>query len=31
MEGRYHMIGEDGTSFSVAIPRFPLIAPAVAN
>jgi ApaG protein len=31
MEGRYHMIGADGTSFAVAIPRFPLIAPAVAS
>jgi ApaG protein len=31
MEGRYHMIGEDGTGFAVAIPRFPLIAPAVTN
>lgn len=31
MEGRYHMIGEDGTSFAVQIPRFPLTAPAVAN
>ena len=31
MEGRYHMIGEDGAGFSVAIPRFPLIAPAVAS
>ena len=31
MEGRYHMIGEDGAGFSVAIPRFPLIAPAVTS
>ena len=31
MEGRYHMIGEDGGSFAVAIPRFPLVAPAVAS
>ena len=31
MEGRYHMIGEDGTGFVVAIPRFPLTAPAVTN
>lgn len=31
MEGRYHMIGADGSSFAVAIPRFSLIAPAVAS
>ena len=31
MEGRYHMVGEDGSSFEVAIPRFPLSAPAVAR
>ncbi|WP_157217690.1 Co2+/Mg2+ efflux protein ApaG [Flavisphingomonas formosensis] len=31
MEGSYRMVGEDGTSFDVAIPRFPLIAPAVAQ
>ncbi len=31
MEGRYHMVAADGTSFAVAIPRFPLIAPAVAS
>jgi len=31
MEGRYHMIGEDGRGFAVMIPRFPLIAPAVAS
>lgn len=31
MEGRYNMIGEDGTGFSVTIPRFPLIAPAAAT
>ncbi len=31
MEGRYHMVGADGGSFAVAIPRFPLIAPAVAR
>ncbi len=31
MEGRYHMVSAQGTSFAVAIPRFPLIAPAVAN
>ena len=29
MEGRYHMVGSDGRAFSVAIPRFPLTAPAV--
>ena len=31
MEGQYHMLGADGGSFAVAIPRFPLIAPAVAE
>ena len=31
MEGRYFMIGADGSSFPVDIPRFPLIAPAVAS
>jgi len=31
MEGRYHMVGADGGTFAVAIPRFPLTAPAVAN
>ena len=31
MEGRYHMVGEEGASFSVAIPSFPLIAPAVTS
>ena len=31
MEGRYFMIGADGSSFPVEIPRFPLIAPAVAS
>jgi ApaG protein len=31
MEGRYHMIGADGRSFAVAIPRFPLTAPAVTS
>jgi len=31
MEGRYHMVGEDGRPFAAAIPRFPLIAPAVAS
>ena len=31
MEGRYHMIGADGASFPVEIPRFALTAPAVAS
>ena len=31
MEGRYFMVGADGTAFEVAIPRFPLIAPAVTS
>lgn len=31
MEGRYFMIAADGSSFPVDIPRFPLIAPAVAG
>ena len=31
MEGRYFMVGADGRTFPVDIPRFPLIAPAVAN
>ena len=31
MEGRYFMVGADGSSFAVDIPRFPLIAPAVAS
>lgn len=31
MEGCYHMVGADGTSFPAAIPRFPLVAPAVAT
>jgi len=31
MEGKYHMIADDGTSFDVTIPRFPLVAPAVAS
>ena len=29
MRGSYRMIGEDGSTFDVAIPRFPLVAPAV--
>jgi ApaG protein len=31
MEGRYHMVAADGASFAVVIPRFPLVAPAVAS
>jgi ApaG protein len=31
MEGRYHMVGDDGTGFAVAIPRFPLVAPTVLS
>jgi ApaG protein len=31
MEGRYFMVAEDGSRFAVDIPRFPLIAPAVAS
>ena len=31
MEGRYHMVSAQGSTFAVAIPRFPLIAPAVAS
>jgi ApaG protein len=31
MEGRYRMVGADGRSFAVAIPRFPLIAPTVTS
>ena len=31
MQGSYHMIGEDGAAFDVAIPRFGLLAPAVAG
>lgn len=31
MEGNYHMMGEDGSGFDVAIPRFSLIAPMVAE
>ena len=29
MEGHYGMVGEDGQGFDIAIPRFPLVAPAV--
>ncbi|MBV8688084.1 MAG: Co2+/Mg2+ efflux protein ApaG [Alphaproteobacteria bacterium] len=31
MEGLYRMVGEDGRTFDAEIPRFPLIAPAVAT
>jgi ApaG protein len=31
MEGSYHMVSEDGSSFEASIPRFPLIGPAVAR
>jgi ApaG protein len=31
MEGRYHMVAADGSSFPVEIPRFPLTAPAVIS
>ncbi|MDT9599860.1 Co2+/Mg2+ efflux protein ApaG [Sphingosinicella rhizophila] len=31
MEGLYHMVGADGAAFPVSIPRFPLVAPAVAS
>jgi ApaG protein len=31
MEGSYNMVREDGRAFAVAIPRFPLVAPAVAS
>jgi ApaG protein len=31
MEGRYNMIAEDGSSFAIAIPRFPLTASTVTN
>ena len=31
MEGRYNMVAADGSSFSVEIPRFPLVAPAVMS
>jgi len=30
MQGSYHMLGENGATFDVAIPKFALIAPAVA-
>jgi ApaG protein len=31
MEGRYQMVGDDGSIFPVEIPRFPLVAPAVTS
>ena len=31
MEGRYNMIAAEGRAFAVGIPRFPLVAPAVAT
>ena len=31
MEGRYHMVSEDGRGFAVTIPRFHLTAPTVTN
>jgi ApaG protein len=31
MEGSYRMVAADGTSFAAAIPRFPLVAPAVSS
>ncbi|NLS26436.1 Protein ApaG [Sphingomonas sp. S2M10] len=31
MQGSYHVIAEDGSAFDVTIPRFALIAPAVAG
>jgi ApaG protein len=31
MEGCYRMVGAGGSSFLAAIPRFPLVAPAVAS
>jgi ApaG protein len=31
MQGSYRVIGEDGGAFDIAIPRFQLIAPAVAR
>jgi uncharacterized protein affecting Mg2+/Co2+ transport len=31
MEGHYQMIGADGRAFEAAIPRFPLVAPAVTS
>ena len=31
MEGCYHLISADGRAFAAEIPRFPLVAPAVAR
>ncbi|MCH4892185.1 MULTISPECIES: Co2+/Mg2+ efflux protein ApaG [unclassified Sphingomonas] len=31
MQGSYHMLAEDGSTFDVAIPKFALIAPTVAG
>ena len=31
MEGRYQMVWADGSALAVEIPRFPLVAPAVAS
>jgi len=31
MEGQYFMVAADGATFPVAIPRFPLVAPAVTS
>jgi ApaG protein len=31
MEGRYFLVDDDGATFAADIPRFPLIAPAVAS
>jgi uncharacterized protein affecting Mg2+/Co2+ transport len=31
MEGHYSMVAADGGAFDAAIPRFPLVAPAVTS
>jgi len=31
MQGSYHVVGEDGEGFDIAIPKFALTAPAVAG
>jgi ApaG protein len=31
MEGSFHMLGADGTTFDAKIPRFPLVAPPVVQ
>ena len=31
MKGSYHMVGASGETFDIAIPEFPLIAPAIAE